>query len=96
MSDSRTFAGVSAATWHRLLAHGQAQHGTTVEAIDRHHGTTVTPTPLGTLELRYALDPDNEAVTYTIVRKPFFIGEGMIWHGIEQAIRRCRDETTPS
>jgi hypothetical protein len=96
MSDSRTYAGVSAATWQRLLAHGRDQHGTTVEAIDLHHGTTSTMTPLGTLVLRYALDPDNEAVTYTIVRKPFFIGESMIWHGIEQAIRSCSGDAEQS
>lgn len=96
MSESRTFEGVSAATLQRLLTHGRESHGTTVEAIDLHHGTTTTATPLGILELSYALDPETETVTYTIVRKPFFIGDGLIWHGVEAAIRSCRDETTGS
>jgi hypothetical protein len=96
MPDSRTFQGVSAATWQRLLDHGRDRHGTAVEAIDLHRGTTTTLTPLGPLVLGYALDPENEAVTYTIVRKPFFIGDAMIWHGIEQAIQSCRGDAAGS
>lgn len=90
MSESRTFGNVSADLLEEIFTVGRERHGARIEAEDALRGATTTPTPLGSLVLNYALDPDAETVTYTIVRKPMFVADRLIWDGIQSAIEECR------
>ena len=88
--DNKTFAGVDAATWEKLKALGSSQHGTVFDPADAASGTATTRTPIGSLVLAFAFDSASNSVTYTIVEKPFFVASGLVWSGVEDCIRKCR------
>lgn len=92
MVDSRTFENVDAVLWERLRTIGQREHGTTFEEAQGNAGTATTPTPIGSVVLGYAFDPEKCTITYTIVRKPMLAASGLIWNGIATTIERCRQE----
>lgn len=90
MAESRTFDGVSAATWARMQAAGRDNHGTVFEETNGGRGTATTGTPVGTIVLEYAFDPSAEQITYTIVKKPMLAASSLIWGGIAATLERCR------
>ena len=90
MAESRTFEGVSAATWERMQAAGRDNHGTVFEEASDSRGTATTSTPVGTIVLDYAFDPADEQITYTIVKKPMLAASSLIWGGIAATLERCR------
>lgn len=92
MTASKTFSGVSPGVWEKMKAFGREQHGTVFDPEDGTHGRATTPSPLGAIVLAYAFDPDVETITYTIERKPMFVGDFLIWHGIDATLGRCRHD----
>ena len=96
VAESRTFEGVSVATWERMRAGGRDNHGTVFEEASDSRGTATTSTPVGTIVLEYAFDPIAEQITYTIVRKPMLAASSLIWGGIAATLERCRQSSNGS
>lgn len=90
MVATKTFHDVSPRAWERMQDIGRVQHGTVFETVDGLTGTATTNSPVGTIVLAYAFDPDIQTVTYTIQRKPMLIGEFLIWNGIDATLGHCR------
>jgi hypothetical protein len=87
----RCFEGVSPGVWQRMQTRGEREHGTVFQHADAARGTATTPTPIGPVVLDFEFEPDAERITYTIVRKPMFAADSLIWGGIAIAIERCRE-----
>ena len=87
MADSKTFIGIDSATWQKMKELGTRQHGTAYSEASEERGTATTMTPVGSIVLEYALDPQAQAVTYTIKQKPFLVAASLIWNGIESSHR---------
>jgi hypothetical protein len=49
-------------------------------------------TPVGLLELDFALDRETCSITYTVRRKPAFLLTQPLWRGLEDTINSCRRE----
>lgn len=90
MLERRSFVGVSAETWERMKATGRDEHGTVFEETIEHCGTATTPTPVGTIILKFEFDAGAERITYEIAKRPMMAPSSLIWGGIESAINRCR------
>jgi len=90
MPASRSFQGITPESWLRIKASSKKQHGTVY--ADDDSGTAVTTTPVGPIVIQYRYDLAQQRIDYTIVNKPFLIGEAMIWNGIEETIAGCRSD----
>jgi hypothetical protein len=90
MARTQTFQGLNARTWARVKATSLAEHGTRYDPVGADAGVAVTHTPVGEVAMAYAFDPQAQSVTYTIQKKPFFVGDGLIWSGIRTMIDKCR------
>ena len=84
---TKIFHGIEQATWFRIKAASKQEHGT-VHA-DGSRGLATTMTPLGPIIVDFTFDAETQEVSYTIVRKPFLVGENQIWDGIEKTIAEC-------
>jgi hypothetical protein len=91
MANSKTFMGIDSATWQKMKAMGTRDHGTAYSETSEQSGTATTRTPVGDVVLEYALDPQAQAVTYTIKQKPFLVAASLIWNGIESSIATVRN-----
>jgi hypothetical protein len=89
-NERRCFEGVSEEVWQRMQARGEREHGTVFEHSDAVRGTATTPTPVGPVVVGFEFEAEAERITYTIVQKPFFAANSLIWGGIAAAIERCR------
>lgn len=90
MPESLTFDDVSAATWERIKAIGREQHGTVFDPPDAAEGTGTTATPIGTIVIAYAFEPEARRLSYSIKDKPFLVPKSLIWDGIARTVDECR------
>ncbi|MCU0838781.1 MAG: hypothetical protein MUE49_08675 [Rhodospirillales bacterium] len=92
MADQRSFKNVSPAVWERIKEVGRKAYGTRFDPPDGDRGTARTMTPVGLLELDFALDRETCSITYTVRRKPAFLLTQPLWRGLEDTINSCRRE----
>ncbi|MDW3190968.1 MAG: hypothetical protein R8G66_01350 [Cytophagales bacterium] len=89
MANSRSFGGVSAATWDCVKSTSKSQHGTVYAPDGASEGTATTDTVVGTIVLHFEYDGPKDTVTYTIKSKPFLVSPSQIWDGIQDTIDGC-------
>ena len=90
-STSRTFEGVTPEIWNRIKDDSKRKHDTVYDPPDGDSGTATTSTIVGTLELTYSFDREQNKVTFTIERKPVLVPASRIWDGIQDAINQRVD-----
>lgn len=89
MAKTKTFSGVTPAKWECLKTTSFQEHGTIYTPPTALRGTATTNTPVGEVILNYDYNAANNDVTYTIEKKPFIVGEGTIWNGIQTSLDGC-------
>ncbi len=89
MAKTKSFNGVTPAIWECVKTTSYKEHGTIYAPPGAASGTATTSTPVGEVALTYDYNVSASTVNYTIVKKPFIVGEGTIWDGIQDTINGC-------
>ncbi len=89
MAKSRTFGGVTTAVWQCLKTTSEKEHGTVYAPAGADQGTATTDSKIGTFVFSFDYNAQKDSVTYTVKQKPFFVTDGEIWNGIQEAIDHC-------
>lgn len=89
MAKTKTFNGVTPIVWECVKTTSLKEHGTIYAPPGATSGTATTSTIVGDVVLNFDYESSKSSVTYTIVKKPFIVGEGTIWDGIQDTIDGC-------
>ncbi|CAN5115298.1 hypothetical protein BH09BAC6_BH09BAC6_07610 [soil metagenome] len=89
MAKTKTFNGVTPAIWECVKTTSLQEHGTIYAPAGATKGTATTSTIVGDVVLNFDFESSAGTVTYTIVKKPFIVGESTIWDGIQDTIDSC-------
>jgi|EP01037_Dinobryon_pediforme_P009390 hypothetical protein len=89
MSKTNSFHGITPSIWECVKTTSFEQHGTVYAPPGAASGTATTDTIVGQVALTYAYDAASNTVNYTIIKKPFIVGESTIWEGIQDTVDGC-------
>lgn len=89
MADSKIFRNVPSAVWECVKTTSFKDHGTVYAPPGALQGTAKTNTAVGEVILNYDYNETDRTITYGIVKKPFIVGAGTIWDGIQSTIDGC-------
>lgn len=89
MAKTRNFGGITPAIWECIKTTSLNEHGTIYAPPGAVKGTATTDTPIGSVVLDFDFMADRATVSYTIIKKPFLVGDNQIWDGIQDTIDQC-------
>ena len=90
MSDCKVFNGVTEVVFNCVKKTSAEQHDTVYDPPDGNKGTATTKVPVvGTIVVSFDLDPETNAITYCIVKKPFLVSASQVFDGIGDTINSC-------
>jgi hypothetical protein len=87
---SQTFPDVTLDMLERIARREDAAGFAMQIDEDRRAGTAGGSTPLGPVEVRFALAPDTAELSVTILRKPPFLPAAMLWAEFGRALEAAR------
>jgi hypothetical protein len=82
MAATRRFYSITESMWDCIKAASAREHGTVHTTGVR--GSATTDTPAGQIIVAFDFDVSAQTIEYTIVKKPMFVGEKLIWDSIEK------------